>query len=148
MDADGVVFRDYATAPAGLPRVQTGADTGSDALREAALVVAALPADLDAKVDHVEVQTVDEIYARAARRPHRRVGELGRSPTLKAEVLAELLAAAPRPRVYDVSVPAQPTTSASLTPGTTVAAATVRPRRVAAIRSARLPTVVTTARLT
>ena len=29
MDADGVVFRDYTKAPPGLPRVQTGVDTGA-----------------------------------------------------------------------------------------------------------------------
>ncbi|MCB8956082.1 MAG: FtsQ-type POTRA domain-containing protein, partial [Nocardioides sp.] len=61
MDEDGVVFRDYARPPADLPRVESGPDAGSDALREAALVVAALPEDLAAKVDHVQVDTVDQI---------------------------------------------------------------------------------------
>ena len=61
MDAEGVVFRDYREAAAGLPRVQTSTDTGSDALREAAAVVAALPAEIAGRVDHVEVATVDQI---------------------------------------------------------------------------------------
>ena len=61
MDEDGVVFHEYRRAPAGLPRVQTSSDTGTDALREAAAVVSALPADLASGVDHVEVETVDRI---------------------------------------------------------------------------------------
>ena len=108
MDADGVVFRDYARAPAGLPRVETGSDTGSEALREAALVVAALPADLQAKVDHVQVATVDEISLDLR---DGRVVEWGSAEDsdLKARVLADLLAARRAP-YYDVSVPGQPTT--------------------------------------
>ena len=109
MDAEGVVFRSYSEAPPDLPQVQTGADTGSDALREAALVVAALPTDLAAKVDHVEVDTVDQIGL---------VLRDGRTVTwgsaedsdLKAEVLAQLLVAR-KARSYDVSVPGQPTTT-------------------------------------
>ena len=108
MDDAGVVFQDYAKAPQGLPRVQTGADTSSDALREAALVVAALPADLQTKVDHVEVRTVDEISLQL--RDGRTV-EWGSSQQSgeKAEVLAALLGARHAAH-YDVSVPGQPTT--------------------------------------
>ena len=108
MDADGVVFKDYASAPPGLPRVQTGAGTDSDALREAARVITALPQDLAAKVDHVEVQTVDEI--RLALRDGRTV-EWGSSAdsALKARVLTDLLVAR-KAQHYDVSVPGQPTT--------------------------------------
>ena len=109
MDADGVVFRDYAQAPPELPRVETGATTGSEALREAALVVSALPADLRAKVDHVEASTIDEISLQL--RDGRTV-EWGSAENseLKARVIADLLAARKAQR-YDVSVPGQPTTS-------------------------------------
>jgi cell division protein FtsQ len=109
MDADGVVFRDYARAPAGLPRVETGATTGSEALREAALVVASLPSDLLASVDHVEAATVDEISLQL--RDGRTVewGSVEESE-LKARVIADLLVAR-RAQHYDVSVPGQPTTS-------------------------------------
>ena len=109
MDEDGVVFRDYAQAPPGLPRVQTGTDTDSDALREAALVVGALPADLAAKVDHVEVETVDEITLALRDGRTVRWGSSADSD-LKAEVLAKLLVAR-KAQTYDVSVPGNPTTS-------------------------------------
>jgi cell division protein FtsQ len=109
MDADGVVFEDYAKAPPALPRVQGEAGTGSDALREAARVVAALPDDLQQGVDHVEVGTVDQISLEL--RDGRTVawGSSDDSDT-KAEVLARLLVAVPRAAHYDVSVPGQPTT--------------------------------------
>lgn len=110
MDEDGVVFRDYATAPADLPRVQTGSDTSSDALHEAALVVAALPGDLATKVDHVQVETIDQITLALRDGRTVRWGSSADSD-LKAEVLAKLLAAAPKAGVYDVSVPGNPTTS-------------------------------------
>ena len=109
MDDEGVVFRDYAQVPAGLPRVETGGATGSEALREAALVVASLPADLQARIDHVEVATVDEISLSL---PDGRTVEWGSAEDseLKARVLADLLTAAPDAAFYDVSVPARPTT--------------------------------------
>jgi cell division protein FtsQ len=108
MDESGVVFQDYARAPADLPRVQTGADTDSEALREAALVVAALPHDLQARVDHVEVHTVDEI---ALDLRDGRTVEWGSAEQSaeKATVLAALLDAR-KAQHYDVSVPGQPTT--------------------------------------
>ena len=112
MDAEGVIFRDYVKAPPGLPRVETGPATDSEALREAALVVAALPGDLAAKVDHVAVTTVDEISLVLR---DDRVVEWGSAEQSgeKAEVLAALLAAptTQEARKFDVSVPGQPTTS-------------------------------------
>ena len=109
LDEEGVLFRSYTQAPPGLPRIETGSSTGSEALREAALVVAALPEDLAATVDHVEVATVDEITLEL------RDGRLVRwgsaeDSDLKAEVLADLIAARPKVDTYDVSVPGQPTT--------------------------------------
>jgi len=108
MDEDGVVFEDYTKAPAGLPRVQTGADTGSEALREGALVIAAMPSDLAAQVDHVEVDTVDEISL-VLRDGRLVVWGSSDESDLKATVLASLLSQPAQK--YDVSVPGQPTTS-------------------------------------
>jgi cell division protein FtsQ len=107
MDENGVVFVDYAKAPPGLPRVESSAGAGTEALREGALVVAALPGDLAAQVDHVTVATVDEISL--ALRDGRDVewGSAEQSEQ-KAEVLAQLLT---RPgKHFDVSAPGLPTT--------------------------------------
>ena len=108
MDDTGVVFRDFAEVPIGLPRVQTSTDTRSEALAEAARVIEALPEDLVATVDHVEVETIDQI--RLVLRDGRVVvwGSADESDQ-KAEVLAVLLE---RPaQTYDASVPGQPTTA-------------------------------------
>ena len=107
LDADGVVFRDYKTAPKGMPRVRPGSSAGTDALKEAATVVSALPEDLAARVDHVEVATVDQITL--VMRDQRQVlwGSAEQSE-LKAEVVDRLLAAQ-EGSVYDVSVPGNPT---------------------------------------
>jgi cell division protein FtsQ len=106
LDAEGAVFDRYRQPPDGLPRVETALDAGRDALREAAAVVAALPADLARKVDHVEVATVDQISL--VLRDERIVmwGSADQSD-LKAEVLGPLLARAGQ--TYDVSVPGQAT---------------------------------------
>ena len=107
LDADGVVFREYRTAPKGMPRIRPGAAAGTDALKEAATVVSALPEDLAARVDHVEVATVDQITL--VMRDQRRVmwGSAEES-ALKARVVDRLLAAQ-EASVYDVSVPGNPT---------------------------------------
>ena len=107
LDADGVVFRDYKAVPKGMPRIRPGGAAGTDALKEAATVVAALPKDLAARVDHVEVQTVDQITL--VMRDQRQVlwGSAEES-ALKAEVIDRLLAAQ-QATVYDVSVPGNPT---------------------------------------
>jgi cell division protein FtsQ len=108
MDSDGVLFRDYPRPPVGMPRVVTTADTGSTALAQAARVIAALPSDLAARVDHVEVRGVDQISL-AMRGGATVVWGSDEQSALKAEVLAKLL---PHPaHVYDVSVPGQPVTS-------------------------------------
>ncbi|GAB3768356.1 cell division protein FtsQ [Nocardioides ginsengisegetis] len=113
MDEDGVVFRDYATAPPGLPHVRTSADTRSDALQEAARVISALPSDIAGIVDHVEVETVDQI--KLVLRDGREVvwGSADESAQ-KAEVLSALLQHPAR--TYDVSVPGQPTTAGTPAP--------------------------------
>ncbi len=107
LDADGVVFRDYRAVPAGLPRIRAGGAAGTDALKEAATVVSALPEDLVARVDHVEVATVDQITL--VMRDQRQVlwGSAEES-ALKAQVLDRMLTAV-KAQVYDVSVPGNPT---------------------------------------
>lgn len=111
LDADGVVFREYKSAPRGMPRVQAGGSAGTDALKEAATVVSALPEDLASRVDHVEVETVDQITL--VMRDKRQVlwGSAEESE-LKAEVVDKLLAAQKAP-YYDVSVPGNPTYAAT-----------------------------------
>lgn len=105
LDAEGVVFDGFG--PAGdLPRVRTSPDPGREALREAAAVASSLPDDLAARVDHVQVETVDRISL-ALRDGRTVVWGSAEQSDLKAEVLTALLQ---RPgTTYDVSVPAQPT---------------------------------------
>ena len=109
MDADGVVFRDYNRAPPDLPRVQTDIGTSSEALREAARVISAVPESLTLIVDYVHVVTVDEISLFL--KDGRQVvwGSAVDSET-KARVAIDLLQKVDA-QVYDVSVPTQPTTS-------------------------------------
>lgn len=106
MDADGVVFRDYDRAPAGLPHVRTASDTRGDALREAAQVIAALPDDIAEKVDHVSVATVDQIEL-VLRDGRTVVWGSAEDSEQKATVLAELLKLPGK--TYDVSVPGNAT---------------------------------------
>lgn len=107
LDADGVVFRDYKQVPKGMPRIRPGGQAGTDALKEAATVVSALPEDLVTRVDHVEVETVDQITL--VLRDQRQVlwGSAEESD-LKADVVDKLLAAQ-EATYYDVSVPGNPT---------------------------------------
>ena len=107
LDAEGVVFRDYKTVPRGMPRIRPGGAAGTDALKEAATVVSALPEDLVTRVDHVEVATVDQITL--VMRDGRQVlwGSAEESE-LKAQVIDRLMAAE-KALVYDVSVPGNPT---------------------------------------
>ncbi|MBS2937610.1 FtsQ-type POTRA domain-containing protein [Nocardioides sp. J2M5] len=108
LDPDGIVFRDYDTPPADLPRIRPGAEAGTDALKEAATVVAALPDDLTARVDHVEVATVDQITL-VLRDGREVMWGSAEESELKAEVVDQLLGAAPKAGTYDVSVPGNPT---------------------------------------
>ena len=108
LDADGVVFRDYKAVPKGMPRVRPGANAGTDALREAATVVSALPDDLVTRVDHVEVATVDQITL--VMRDQREVlwGSAEESE-LKAQVVDKLLAAQKAPSTTSASRGTRPT---------------------------------------
>lgn len=106
VDEEGVLFRSYDSKPAALPVVRISAGTRSEALAEAAQVIAALPDDLAARVDHLAVETVDSISLRLANGKTIFWGSANDSAT-KAEVLAVLLRQ--KASVYDVSVPSQPT---------------------------------------
>ncbi|SFC04605.1 cell division protein FtsQ [Nocardioides terrae] len=108
LDKNGVVFLDYKTAPAGLPKVTTPFGTSAEALREAARVVTALPVELTRVVDHVEVKTVDQITLALSDGRTVVWGSAAESPQ-KAEVLRALLGQ--DAKTYDVSVPGQPTTA-------------------------------------
>lgn len=109
LDSEGIVFRDYKSVPKGMPRVRPTTSTGADALKEAAGVVSSLPDDLTGRVDHVEVETIDQITL--VLRDGRQVlwGSADES-SLKATVLAQLIVAVQAATVYDVSVPGSPTT--------------------------------------
>ena len=107
LDEDGVVFRDFASPPADLPRVQTSSGATTESLREAAAVVSALPDDLAPRVDHVSVATVDQIEL-ALRDGRTVVWGSAEDSAQKAEVLEVLLGQ--EASVYDVSVPSNPTT--------------------------------------
>lgn len=107
VDENGVLFRGYAERP-DLPLIRTGASTRSDALAEAAKVAAALPSKLSARVDHIEVHTVDTIALRLHDGRTVRWGSADESAQ-KARVLAVLLEQ--KASTYDVSVPGQPVIS-------------------------------------
>jgi cell division protein FtsQ len=104
-DAEGTVFRTFATRPRGLPVIRTGDKTGADALAEAAAVAGSLPPDLAAKVAYVEVSTVDTITLELRSGRSVRWGSADGSAA-KAQVLAVLLRQ--KASYYDVSVPGQP----------------------------------------
>ncbi|WP_435747826.1 cell division protein FtsQ/DivIB [Nocardioides sp. SYSU DS0663] len=107
LDAEGVVFDRFREAPAGLPRVEVEPDVADEALVEAAAVVAALPAGLAARVDHVAVATVDRVSLVLGDGRTVRWGSADDSAQ-KAAVLATLIDVQRAP-IYDVSVPGQPT---------------------------------------
>jgi cell division protein FtsQ len=109
LDADGVVFGDRRRPPGNLPMVETASDISGDALREAATVAAALEPAFLATIDHLEVETVDQITLVLRDGREVRWGNAEQSGE-KAEVLAALLSR--DAQVYDVSVPGSPTTSA------------------------------------
>ena len=110
MDQEGVVFQEFKSVPADLPRVQTSGTPSPEALREAAGVVGALPAGLASRVEHVEVASVDQISL-VLRDGRQVVWGSAEDGDLKARVLEALLEQ--KARVYDVSVPTSPVTRAT-----------------------------------
>ena len=111
VDAEGVVFGDYRSQPSGLPRIETTqglAITDDDAMLEAVTVVGALPREVAVLVDHVELRSVDQVDLVLRDGRLVRWGS-GEGSAEKARVVLTLLG---QPgRVYDVSVPGQPTVS-------------------------------------
>ena len=107
LDESGVLFRNYAEEPAGLPKVTMSAATPVDALAEAAAVVQALPAEILAEVDHLEVESIDRISLQLTDGATVMWGSADES-TSKAAVLEVLLRQ--DARVYDVTAPGRPTT--------------------------------------
>jgi cell division protein FtsQ len=107
MDAEGVLFRTYPRPPAGMPRVVSTSTVSSEALAEAARVIASLPSGLAARVDHVGVRGLDQVSL-VMRGGATVIWGSDAQSALKAEVLVKLLAHPAR--TYDVSVPGQPVT--------------------------------------
>jgi cell division protein FtsQ len=108
MDEDGVVFRSYKRAPVGLPKVETSIGTTAAALKEAATVVRALPSELSLRVDHVSVQTVDQISL-VLKDGRTVVWGSSEQSDVKAKVAIGLLGQT-QAKVVNVSVPSKPTT--------------------------------------
>jgi len=107
VDSEGVLFGHYTTRPADLPLVHTDPDVKADALAEAARVVTSLRSDIAAKVDLVQVETIDRIRLELSGDRTVMWGSAEDSAE-KAAVLAVLLGQ--KAHEYDVSVPGRPTT--------------------------------------
>ncbi|HET6653595.1 MAG TPA: FtsQ-type POTRA domain-containing protein [Nocardioides sp.] len=105
VDDEGVIFRRYPSRPPSLPLIRMGANTQTDALAEAALVIDALPDGLAGRVAYLSAYTVDTISLRLRNGKVVRWGS-AEDTADKAKVLAVLL---DQPAsLYDVSVPGQP----------------------------------------
>lgn len=102
LDAEGVLFRDYARRPGNLPLVQAAVDADEKALAEAAEVAGALPADLNRRVTVLNVDSVDAISLRLRNGKEVLWGSADDSD-LKAKVLVALIKEPGR--IYDVSAP-------------------------------------------
>jgi cell division protein FtsQ len=108
VDDDGVLIGSYPQRPDDLPLVHTAADVKAEALAEAARVVTSLRPDIAAKVDSVDVESVDRISLHLTGGRTVMWGSAEESAE-KAAVLAVLLEQ--KADRIDVSVPARPTTS-------------------------------------
>lgn len=108
MDKEGVLFRRTPGRVAALPLVEVGNRAGPSALQEAAAVIAALPAELLSRLQHVTASSMDSLTLTLRDGREVRWGSAAQTER-KVQVLSVLLR---RPaQVYDVSVPAQPTTA-------------------------------------
>jgi cell division protein FtsQ len=108
LDESGILFRQYDGRPKGLPLVRMDPNTSTDALAEAATIVAALPQSLSRRVEHLDVSTVDEISLRLRSGATVIWGSADESAN-KVRVLAPLLEAQPDAATYNVAVPGKPT---------------------------------------
>lgn len=108
MDREGVVFRKTGERDPSVPVVQLPNSLGPEALGEVAEVVESLPEDLLDQTKRVHAVTMDSITVKLDGRREIVWGSAAESGR-KIEVLRVLLE---KPgRVYDVSVPEQPTIS-------------------------------------
>lgn len=105
LDDQGVMFRRYPSRPRSLPVIRISGRARADALAEAARVAGSLPSSIAAKVEYVEVHTVDTIALRLRSGRTVRWGSADESAA-KARVLTVLLDQ--KASTYDVSVPGQP----------------------------------------
>lgn len=105
-DAAGVVIERVEAAPEGLPLVNAEGGLDGDAYRAAGAVLRSLPAELRAQVAQVTADTPDDVRLELAEGAVVVWGSADES-SLKATVLARLMAAAPPEDVggYDVSAP-------------------------------------------
>jgi cell division protein FtsQ len=107
LDDQGVLFGRYGTRPKRLPLVVAPPDTAEEALVEGGRVIGSLPASIAARVDTVEISSVDKIQL-VLGNGRRVLWGSSEDSGQKAEVLAVLLR---RPgQQIDVSVPGRPTT--------------------------------------
>lgn len=113
LDAEGVLFRRVPQPSAHLPVVEV-ADSSEDAVVQGvASVIAALPPDLLAKVKRLIASSMDSITLDLEDGQEVRWGSSAETQQ-KVKVLRVLLLQ--RAAVYDVSVPAQPTTAGDKQP--------------------------------
>lgn len=110
-DAAGVVVERHADRPDGLPLVIAEGGLNGDAYRSAGAVLRSLPSDLRARVERVTADTPDDVRLELVEGAVVVWGSADQS-SLKATVLARLMAAAPPDEVdgYDVSAPMSPVT--------------------------------------
>lgn len=108
-DAAGVVVERHDAPPDGLPLVTAEGGLDGDAYRSAGAVLRSLPAELRARVAQVTADTPDDVRLDLAEGAVVVWGSADES-SLKATVLARLMAAAPPDEVdgYDVSAPMSP----------------------------------------
>lgn len=107
VDASGVSFMPILRNPGALPTIVTGPQADADALREGAKVAASLPPEVAKLVDHINVDTIDQIDLALRDGRTVRWGSSDESEA-KGKVLLDLLKT--KARSFDVSVPGLPTT--------------------------------------
>lgn len=106
VDEQGVVFRDFAEQPAGLPTVRMRASTSVEALAEAAQVVGSLPVGILRRVESLDVGSIDRIALTMRGGERVNWGSADQAED-KGRVLQVLLRR--KASVYDVTAPGRPT---------------------------------------
>lgn len=106
VDDDGVLFRSYEERPADLPLLDVRAATPASALAEAATVVENLPPELLARVQTVQVGSIDAISLVLGDGTQINWGSADESAD-KAQVLTLLMEQ--KARIYNVQAPGRPT---------------------------------------